>query len=132
MLLLGLHPQPQATPLRPRNNRFRQVPSSEQQGFAQDTFGATAWLADRAEQAGKDERWPLVGPAADLQHRKAAMASSENPPQFVTLQHWISKVRWSVRVMSVIGEILAKCFAIGIVAAGAFVITTYALSNNWL
>jgi len=34
--------------------------------------------------------------------------------------------------MSVIGEILAKCFAIGIVAAGAFVITTYALNNNWL
>jgi len=60
------------------------------------------------------------------------MASSENPPQFVTLQQWISKVRWSVRVMSVIGEILAKCFAIGIVAAGAFVITTYALNNNWL
>jgi hypothetical protein len=71
-------------------------------------------------------------PAADLQHRKAAMASSENPPQFVTLQQWISKVRWSVRVMSVIGEILTKCFAIGIVAAGAFVITTYALNNNWL
>jgi hypothetical protein len=71
-------------------------------------------------------------PAADLQHRKAAMASSENPPQFVTLQQWISEVRWSVRVMSVIGELLAKCFAIGIVAAGAFVITTYALNNNWL
>jgi hypothetical protein len=35
-------------------------------------------------------------------------------------------------VMSVIGEILAKCFAIGIVGAGAFVITTYALNNNWL
>ena len=30
-----------------------------------------------------------------------------------------------------IGEILAKCFAIGIAGAGAFVIATYALNNNW-
>src|SRR6516164_6625051 len=34
--------------------------------------------------------------------------------------------------MSIIGEILAKCFAIGIVGAGAFVIATYALNNNSL
>ena len=34
--------------------------------------------------------------------------------------------------MSMIGEILAKCFAIGIVGAGAFVIATYALNNNSL
>ena len=34
--------------------------------------------------------------------------------------------------MSIIGEILARCFAIGIAGAGAFVIATYALNNNWL
>jgi len=34
--------------------------------------------------------------------------------------------------MSVIGELLAKCFAIGIAAAGAFAIATYALNSNWL
>jgi hypothetical protein len=34
--------------------------------------------------------------------------------------------------MSVIGEILTKCIAIGIVGAGAFVAATYALSNSWL
>jgi len=34
--------------------------------------------------------------------------------------------------MSVIGEILAKCFAIGIAAAGAFMIANYALNYNWL
>jgi hypothetical protein len=34
--------------------------------------------------------------------------------------------------MSIIGEILAKFFAIGVVGAGAFVIATYALNNSWL
>ena len=34
--------------------------------------------------------------------------------------------------MNVIGEILTKFFAIGIAGAGAFVATTYVLSNNWL
>jgi hypothetical protein len=34
--------------------------------------------------------------------------------------------------MSVIGQILAKCFAIGITGGGAFLVATYALSNNWL
>jgi hypothetical protein len=34
--------------------------------------------------------------------------------------------------MSVIGEILAKCFAICIAGAGAFLVTTYAINNNWL
>ena len=34
--------------------------------------------------------------------------------------------------MSVIGQILAMCFTIGIAGAGAFLVATYALSNNWL
>jgi hypothetical protein len=34
--------------------------------------------------------------------------------------------------MSVIGEILAMCFAIGIAGVGAFAVTTYAMSNDWL
>jgi hypothetical protein len=34
--------------------------------------------------------------------------------------------------MSVIGEILAKCFAIGIAGVGAFAVATYAISNSWL
>ncbi len=34
--------------------------------------------------------------------------------------------------MSIIGQILAKCFAIGIAGAGAFLVATYALGNNWL
>jgi hypothetical protein len=37
-----------------------------------------------------------------------------------------------VQRMNVIGEILTKFFAIGIAGAGAFVATTYVLSNNWL
>jgi hypothetical protein len=60
------------------------------------------------------------------------MASSENPPQFVILQRLDFEGGLECAVMSVIGEILTKCFAIGIVGAGAFVITTYALNNNWL
>jgi hypothetical protein len=34
--------------------------------------------------------------------------------------------------MSVIGEILTKCLAIGIAGAGAFLVATYAINNNWL
>jgi len=34
--------------------------------------------------------------------------------------------------MSVIAEILAKCFAIGIAGAGAFLVATCAINNNWL
>jgi hypothetical protein len=34
--------------------------------------------------------------------------------------------------MSVIGKILARFFAIGIAGAGAFVVATYAVNNNWL
>jgi hypothetical protein len=34
--------------------------------------------------------------------------------------------------MSVIGEILAMCFAIGIAGVGAFAVAIYAMSNNWL
>jgi hypothetical protein len=34
--------------------------------------------------------------------------------------------------MSVIGEILAKCFAVGITGVGGFAVATYAFSNNWL
>jgi hypothetical protein len=34
--------------------------------------------------------------------------------------------------MSVIGEILTKCLAIGIAGAGAFLVVTYAINNNWL
>jgi hypothetical protein len=34
--------------------------------------------------------------------------------------------------MKVVGEILTRIFAVGIVGAGAFVATAYALSNNWL
>jgi hypothetical protein len=60
------------------------------------------------------------------------MALSETPPQFVILQRLDFEGGLECAVMSVIGEILAKCFAIGIVGAGAFVITTYALNNNWL
>jgi hypothetical protein len=60
------------------------------------------------------------------------MASSETPPQFVILQRLDFEGGLECAVMSVIGEILAKCFAIGIVGAGASVITTYALNNNWL
>jgi hypothetical protein len=37
-----------------------------------------------------------------------------------------------VHVMNVVEEILTKLFAIGIAGAGAFVATTYILSNNWL
>jgi len=70
--------------------------------------------------------------AADLQHRRPPWRRPRTPLNLSYCSAWISKVGWSVRVMSVIGEILAKCFAIGIVGAGAFVITTYALNNNWL
>ena len=51
------------------------------------------------------------------------------------LSHWQREIshRWvGVHRMSIIGEILAKCFAIGIACAGAFVIATFALNNNWL
>jgi hypothetical protein len=34
--------------------------------------------------------------------------------------------------MRILGEILAKFFAIGIVGAGTFVMVSVALSNNWL
>jgi hypothetical protein len=34
--------------------------------------------------------------------------------------------------MSVIGEILTKCSAIGIAGAGAFLVATHAINNNWL
>jgi hypothetical protein len=34
--------------------------------------------------------------------------------------------------MNVLGGILARFFAVGIAAAGAFVIANYALNNNWL
>jgi hypothetical protein len=34
--------------------------------------------------------------------------------------------------MSVIGELLTKCLAIGIAGAGAFLVATYAINNNWL
>jgi hypothetical protein len=34
--------------------------------------------------------------------------------------------------MDIVGEILAKYIAIGIAAAAAFVIVSYALNYNWL
>jgi hypothetical protein len=69
----------------------------------------------------------------DLPHLWAGMASSEKAPKLVALAAEISRRwGWEYTRMSIIGELLAKCFAIGIAAAGAFVIATYALNSNWL
>ena len=63
------------------------------------------------------------------------MSSSEKAPELDSLhrQFLCDRIVLSgVHVMNVVGEILTKLFAIGIAGAGAFVATTYILSNNWL
>jgi hypothetical protein len=61
--------------------------------------------------------------------------SSEKAPNLVALAmssfpRWVDGVE--LRRMDIIWEILAKYLAIGIAAAAAFVIDSYALNYNWL
>jgi hypothetical protein len=52
------------------------------------------------------------------------------------LSQFQRQLRGCIRVecerVRILGEILAKFFAIGIVGAGTFVMVSVALSNNWL
>jgi hypothetical protein len=68
----------------------------------------------------------------DLQHRRAAMAVVRESPKLVALAVSGYRGMGECKLMSVIGNLLVKCFAIVIAAAGAFVIAAYALDNNWL
>jgi hypothetical protein len=64
------------------------------------------------------------------------MGSSEKTPKLDLLRRQLSSDRnpifRGVQGMNVIAEVLTKFFVIGTAGGGAFLATTYVLSNNWL